>query len=63
MLENKWHLWRKCSVPDSVIGARIPHRLLEDPGLRALPAGEGERTQGIKGSDSLRFVLFAREPF
>lgn len=23
MLENKWHLWRECAVPDYVTGARV----------------------------------------
>lgn len=56
----------KCTGPDCAFGARVPHRQLEEPGLRALPGRSRRRMdarRGAKGRDSLRFVMFAGEPF
>lgn len=63
MLENKWHLWRKCLVSIMSPEPVFPMQTQGHSGLRAPPGREpkAQGGQGMKGRGWLCCVLSARE--
>ena len=61
MLDNEWHLWRKC--PSLVMSRELmlPATSSRTRGSELCLAGDRECGQGIKGSDSLCSLPCARQ--